>query len=230
MTKLSPKSVPESLPESSELTVASSPSLDTTTIQDLRSRLGQIDGVESVWIDEAAGVVGLLCHPAARARPIRRSAEDAIGECGLDPAHIFLETVVRTSDVPQYRVRFVQAERIPTADKNVEIRVTLDWNGQMFTASAQGESGVLIELRTAAVAALDALNQIVSEPLGVRILGVKQVRAFDSELIVVSLYRSGSQPQRFVGAVTTGEDPLRAAAVSVLNGLNRMLGSYLAIL
>jgi len=209
--------------------VASSPSLDATTVQDLRTRLEEIEGVESVWIDESAGVAGLVCQPAAGASGIRKRAEDAVSDCGLDAGQISLETVVRTSEVPQYRVRFAKAERLPKANKTVEVRVTLDWNGQLFTAAAQGESGVLIELRTAAIAALDALNQVVGESLGVRILGVKQVRAFDSELIVVSLYKAGAQPQRFVGAVTTGDDPLRAAAVSVLNGLNRMLGSYLAV-
>lgn len=191
--------------------------------------MGSIAGVESVWIDEAAGVVAVVCEPVAGAGTIRTAIAQAIEAEGVGLDHFAVETVVRTSSVPQYRVRFARAERNPTADKNVEIRVTLDWNGQLFTGSVQGEAGHIIELRTAALAALDALNQIVGEPIGVKILGVKQVRAFDSELIVVSLYHAGAQSQRFVGAVTTGEDPLRAAAVAVLNGLNRMLGSYLAI-
>lgn len=209
--------------------MASSPSLDATTIQDLRARLQDIEGVETVWIDETAGAVGLVCEPASGSNIVRDAAVTAIREAGIDADQLAIETVVRSSGVPQYRVRFAKAERTPTADKHVEIRVTLDWNGQLFSATAQGESGTIIELRTAAIAALDALNQVVGEPLGVRILGVKQVKAFDSELIVVSLYKADPQPQRFVGAVTTGEDPLRGAAVAVLNGLNRMLGSYLSV-
>ena len=52
--------------------------------------------------------------------------------------------------------------------------------------------------------------------------------AFDAGLTVVSLYRVGTPAQKLLGAVLTGNDPHRAAAVAVLNALNRTLGNLLS--
>jgi hypothetical protein len=203
--------------------------LDSAAIQLLRAKLESIPDVESVVIDESQGVIHLLCEPQAAFVPIQRLANEALASLALNEANVPLELVTRTSGVPRQRVRFLSAERMMDPDHRVRVRVALEWHGQICTGESIGENGEFIELRTAALAALNAIEKVVGEPLGVKVIGVKQVRAFDSDLMVVSMHRSNSSPQRLVGAVPGGRDPRESAAIAVLNGLNRTLGNYLNV-
>ena len=54
-----------------------------------------------------------------------------------------------------------------------------------------------------------AIQGVSPEDLHLRLIGVKQIRAFDQEITVVSLLRETNPAQRLVGAVLTTEDPLR---------------------
>lgn len=203
--------------------------LDSAALQVLRAKLEDINDVEGVVIDEGNAAICLICEPQALAQPILVSAHQALSSVGLDENAISVTTVVRTAGVTRHRVRFMGAERLVERDNRVKIRVALEWHGRICTGEATGEAGDLIELRTAAIAALSALEQIIGDQLGVKVVGVKQVRAFDSELMVVSLHRAGGSPQRLVGAVPGGRDPRASAAIAVLNGLNRTVGNYLNV-
>jgi len=125
-------------------------------------------------------------------------------------------------------VKFANLERI-VEHGVVTVRVTLEWDGVLHHGEAANEGGDLIELRTAAAAALNAIEKLLGEELHIKLVGVKQVKAFDAELMVVALYRTGDAPQRLVGSVSASGDPRRAAAVAVLNALNRVLGNYLSV-
>jgi hypothetical protein len=133
------------------------------------------------------------------------------------------------TDLTARRIKFSSIERIMERTGNVRMRVSLEWNGEIKLGEATGESGELLEQRTAASASLNALEAVVGESLGIKLVGVKHVRAFDEELMVVALYRPGPPTQRLVGSVSIDKDPRRAAAVAVLNGLNRILGTYLNV-
>jgi hypothetical protein len=114
-------------------------------------------------------------------------------------------------------------------EQRIRFTVTLEWGGSEYRGTASGEQGGALELRTVAAASLDAVLALVPADLQVRLAGVKQVRAFDADLIVVSLYRPDGTPHNLVGVVVTGTDVRRAAAVAVLNALNRLLGNYLVL-
>lgn len=203
--------------------------LDSAALQVLRAKLEAIAEVESVVIDEHTGAIHLVCEPQAAADPILRAGREAMGSVGVNEDSVILETVVRTTGITRHRVRFLTADRILEPDHRIRVKVTLEWHGQTRVGEAVGDNGEYIELRTAALAAVNAIEAVVGEPLGVKVVGVKQVRAFDSELMVVSMHRSGESPQRLVGAVPGGRDPRASAAIAVLNGLNRTLGNYLNI-
>ena len=206
----------------------SHPALDAAALQVLRVKLEDIPDVESVVVDEAASTICLICDPQALESPINSAARSALAAIGVDEDNVSLEVVVRTSGVQRHRVRFMSSDRVNEPENRVRIKVTLEWHGRVCEGSASGENGEYIELRTAAIAAVNALEAVVGEALGVRVVGVKQVRAFDTDLMVVSMHKAGSTPQRLVGAVSGGgRDPRSAAAVAVLNGLNRTLGNYL---
>lgn len=199
--------------------------LDASTAQVLRAKLEALAGVERVAVDEAAASVLIHCEPDCSPSSLRPEVDKAIASAGLEYDALSINLV--TDLAARRRVKFVGVERA-VEHEHVRIRVSLEWNGEVKTGEARGENGELIELRTSAAAALDALEKVLGENLGIRLAGVKQVRAFDAELMVIALYRSNGTPQRLVGSVTVGNDPRRAAAVAVLAALNRVLGNYLA--
>ena len=83
------------------------------------------------------------------------------------------------------------------------------------------------ELRCAAEAAVQALQQAVEREVVLELLGVKSVRAFDATVVIVSLsVRSEGNAWRMVGSYLTETDPPRAAALAVMNATNRVLGNY----
>lgn len=206
--------------------MASVSALDASTAQVLRAKLEAIEGIERVVVDETTSTVMLHCSPDANSTSLHKQIEKAIKASGVDASSLNVELL--TDLAARRRVKFANIERL--VDHNeVRIRVTLEWSGETTIGEAKGESGDLIELRTAAAAALHALEQMLHEDLHIKLVGVKQVKAFDAELMVVALYRGGDSPQRLVGSVSAAGDPRRAAAVAVLNALNRILGNYLSV-
>src|SRR5690606_2042775 len=109
-----------------------------------------------------------------------------------------LQILTRADRPVRQRVRFIGAERFQEADAVVRVRVTLEWQGSEYVGEAVGERGDLIERRTAVLAALDAVDKIVPERLGLTLAGVKVQRAFDADLMLVSLYRAGPPPGRYI--------------------------------
>ena len=103
-----------------------------------------------------------------------------------------------------------------------------DWHGlEILSTAAGGEKGPAIELRTTAHAALQAIQKLSPQELNARIIGIKAIHAFDSDLMVASILRGESAQHRLVGAVVVEDDPNAAAAMAVLSALNRTLGNFL---
>jgi hypothetical protein len=206
--------------------VASVSALDASTAPVLRAKLEALEGIERVVVDETTGAVMIHCTPDSNSTALNQQIDAAISASGLDASSLKIELL--TDLAARKRVKFAGAERL--VERNyVRIRITLEWNGEAFVGDEVGESGELVELRTAAAASLKALEKVLGEDLHIKLVGVKQVKAFDAELMVVALYRTGDSPQRLVGSVSAAGDPRRAAAVAVLNALNRILGNYLSV-
>jgi hypothetical protein len=198
------------------------------SLQQVRPLLEAIDGVRCVSVDDAQALVVLVCAADAVHATVTTAAWAALQEQGIGPDELSLEVTVRLASREQQRVRFQGVTRGHRADHRVDVTVALEWNDQLYTSTQEAERAEALELRAVAAAAVAALARIVPEAGDIRIAGVKRVRSFDAELMVASLYRPGSPPQQYVGAVVVGEDPYRAAAVAVLSALNRQLGNYLA--
>ena len=76
--------------------------------------------------------------------------------------------------------------------------------------------------------ALRALEEFAEGGLSFELIGVKHIRAFDSNLVIVSIGVRGSAGTRLVGCYLADEEMPRGAALAVLNATNRLLGNYLA--
>jgi hypothetical protein len=198
-------------------------------IPSLRDSLESLDGIVCALLDEDAARVWLVCRGDASTARVEEHARTVLAAAGMDPAPWTVSIARPEQDDSRRRVRFRNVDQEIVGGGQTRIRVTLEWQGSVYEGEALGERGMPIELRSAATAAIDALQKVSEAAAGVRLVGVKQMRAFDADLLVVALYRPGSPPQKLVGAVLMSPDPHRAAAVAVLNALNRVLGNYLAV-
>lgn len=195
---------------------------DEQDVQGLRARLEGLDGVDSVVIDQESRLLCIILHGSAAVTDVEVASREMAQGYTVHLTH-------PAERRERQRVRFASVERSVQPDQQVTFTVTLEWGGAEFSASATGEKGEALELRTAASAALAAVSALVPQDLDVRLAGIKHVRAFDAEMVVVSLFRREGQPRNLVGAVVAGSDSPRAAVTAVLNALNRLLGNYLSL-
>jgi len=125
------------------------------------------------------------------------------------------------------RLRFAEfsLERLPNG--RCRSRVLLTWlETERFTGESEGLASQAGELRCAAQACVNALTQAVQDGMGFELLGVKAVRAFDANVVIVSLaLRGEGAGQRVVGSFLSDTDAPRGAALAVLNATNRVLGN-----
>lgn len=200
--------------------------LDASACELLRARLEALDGVVRAVVETGEDVIWLICEPGAEQQPLEVASEQVLRSLGVNArdARVYVAT---HADAVRRRVCFEKLERAYQDNGLLRVRVVLEWNDDRFAGEAVGETGPAIEQRTAALAALEAIKSVLGEDKGFRLTGVKPVRAFDADMIVVSIYRTGPEPQRFVGAVMADPDPLHGAARAVLHALNRMLGNFL---
>jgi hypothetical protein len=189
----------------------------------VRERLSAIEGVEHVFIDTEVNEVCLVLRADIDPLELRDEAAAAVGDgFSITPAY-------RPERRDRQRVRFMELRRTVQPNQQISYTVTLEWAGSEYSGTVAGEKGDAVELRTISAASLAAIAALVPHDVKVRLAGVKMVRAFDAEMVVVSLYRPDDQPHSLVGAVVAGDDPRRAAATAVLAALNRLLGNYLAL-
>ena len=202
-------------------------SLDAVDLRVLRGRLEEDDQIERAVLDEEQGSVWIITPPDVHEAEVRTRVLAILQEFGLSSEDTQLEFASMNATPLRRRVRFAGAERRELRDGRVQIDAALEWQGQRYKGTAEGESGALIELRTAGQAALQAVQDLTKDEMKLRLIGVKQLRAFDTELVVASLVRTEGEMQRFVGSVLATSDPARAACLAVLSALNRTLGNFL---
>lgn len=104
--------------------------------------------------------------------------------------------------------------------------VTLEWKGsERFVGKAEGVSSAFADLRLAVEATLKALAEFTRHKDVFELVGVKSVRAFDANVVMVSvLAKREGKPVQLVGCRIAEGDPLRSAVLATLQATNRLLG------
>jgi len=131
------------------------------------------------------------------------------------------------------RLRFTRFafERTPTAHCSAEVELEYQ-PGDIVVGRAEGVAAPLGDLRLAAEATLRAIESFSNGTLHFELLGVKQMRAFDANVVIVSVICASNDPRsrerRLLGCHLAGEDPLRGAVIATLQATNRMLGNAIA--
>src|SRR5690606_36455283 len=108
----------------------------------------------------------------------------------------------------------------------VAAQVTLDWNGRLWEGSDEGVMNPASELRVSAAAALHAVERIVEKRATFSVIGVKELRVFDHDLVVVLVHCPQLDESRFIGIAMITNDRRRAAALAALNATNRVVGRF----
>ena len=206
-----------------------SASSDQTPQAILRSRLEAIPDVHRAFVEGPPWHVSLVCkHPDPNAAEVELAARSVLGQLGYLAEDVRLEVSFLSWSPQTNRVRFLGVALTNQSVTRATAAVTLEWNGAAIDASEQGEAGPVAALRLCAVATLQALEQVVRGVLRFQVVGIRVVRVFDSDLVVV-LLRTSEPPQRqLIGAALAAGTPHRAAALAVLNATNRILGNYLS--
>ena len=104
--------------------------------------------------------------------------------------------------------------------------VTLEWKGaERYVGRSEGVSSAFADLRLAVEATLRALAEFTRHKDTFELVGVKSVRAFDANVVVVSvLAKREGKPTQLVGCRIADGDPLRSAVLATLQATNRLLG------
>jgi hypothetical protein len=108
------------------------------------------------------------------------------------------------------------------------VQVELEYDGKRFVGKTEGQSSPIGDLRLGAEAAMQAVEAFAQGGLGLELMGVKLVRAFDANVVIVSCTQRTARGTRLVGCYLADRDAVRGSALAVLNATNRVLGNYLS--
>lgn len=150
--------------------------------------------------------------------------------------HMFLPTLFEANleEFPQAglpRLRFVacRLERAAAAMTRVTVELDGPVSGQRINTRAEGSTCVGGDMRLAAQAMLEALTVATKGVLKFDLIGVKPIRAFDTNVVVAAVMAHGEgMSRRLVGTAIVDEDAITGAALAALNATNRLVSPLLA--
>lgn len=203
-----------------------SPQLDEGGRERLRTDLESLDGVRRALLDGSPLAVYLVCDRGEPAQ-LEMLAGAVLARHRLDRKSVAVHVSFVAGPQPARRVRFLHARIARPSAGRAIASVALEWGGTVFENEVDGESGEPIELRSAALATLRGIEAVIGGALHFRLVGIRTLRAFDTDMVAVLLHTDhGSTP--LIGASLARESVHESAAVAVLNATNRLLGNYLA--
>ncbi len=138
------------------------------------------------------------------------------------------------SGAPAARLRFTHFafHRTQAGQCTAEVALMTP-DGRTHRGSASGQSTPLGDYRVAGDAALHALQSAVGSGIALELQGVKPVRAFDANVVIVSVTARRADeaaPHRLVGCHLSDEgDPIRSTVIAILGATNRLLGNRIAM-
>jgi len=105
------------------------------------------------------------------------------------------------------------------------VEVVLERSGRSSEARQESIGEEIVLLRCAAETTLAAIHGLLGEPERFVLVGVKRVLAFDSAVILACIRTRDEHPQRLIGCVPVGENPVLAVAHAILHATNRIIES-----
>jgi hypothetical protein len=128
------------------------------------------------------------------------------------------------------RLRFTGFDFQRTPNGVCRAAVELEWvAGDSVRGHAEGVASPLGDLRVVAEAALRAIEAFSRGALRLELIGVKTMRAFDANVVMVSVMAHTDEgPRRLLGCHLSEDDPQRGTVIATLQATNRVLGNAIA--
>lgn len=138
--------------------------------------------------------------------------------------------VVTQAQLKRERLRFVDFRFSRTPAGLCAAEVELEWlDNVRVVGKASGQSSPMGDHRIASEAALRAIELFAAGALQFELIGVKALRAFDANIVIVSIgVKRGDGPNRLLGSYLAEQDPLRGSVIAVLHATNRIMGNFIA--
>lgn len=130
------------------------------------------------------------------------------------------------------RLRFVacSVERAAAATTRVTVAVDGPSRDQRIESRAEGSTCVGGDLRLPAQAMLDVVVQATQGAVRFELIGVKLLRAFDTNVIVAAINAYGDGvSRRLIGTAIADDDPIAGAALATLHATNRFVAPLLTV-
>ncbi|MBK8248657.1 MAG: hypothetical protein IPK85_14790 [Gemmatimonadetes bacterium] len=128
------------------------------------------------------------------------------------------------------RLRFtgLHFERTPSA--RCTAIVELEWTpGDVIRGQADGIASPLGDLRVVADATLRAIESFTKGTVTLELIGVKTMRAFDANVVMVSVLARGTDGERrLLGCHLSDDNLSRSTVIATLQATNRALGNTIA--
>jgi hypothetical protein len=171
-----------------------------------------------------------LCSTPLGSAPTAPPALTLMASATPSHTNLMSPAALSQGQLKRERLRFTNFRFVRTPSGLCTAEVELEWlDGVTVVGKASGQSSPMGDLRIAAEAALRALESFSGGAIEFELAGVKALRAFDANIVIVALgVRKGEGPQRLLGSYLAERDPVRAAVISVLNATNRLLGNFIA--
>lgn len=138
--------------------------------------------------------------------------------------------VISHAQLKRERLRFTDFRFSRTPAGLCGAEVELEWvDGVRVMGRSEGQTSELGDLRIAATAALRAIESFSDGALSFELIGVRSLRAFDANVIIVSIgVKRGEGPAKLLGAYLAETDAVRGAVLATLNATNRVMGNFIA--
>lgn len=126
------------------------------------------------------------------------------------------------SEPQSSRARFIGLETDRPGVGEFHVTVGLEWRGDLYEGSADGESTGPGEMRACARATAHALEAIAGGTVKIELVALKSMRIFDRDFVTVLLRSDSMGAGSLIGAALVNESSWKAAAHAVLDATNRV--------
>jgi len=157
------------------------------------------------------------------------------GPSDTSEPHGDADSVVTQAQLRRERLRLANFSFTRTPNGQCAATVEVEWlDGEHVSGRSGGQSSPTCDMRISAEATLHALESFIKQRGGGEafrfdLLGVKALRAFDANVIIVSVGLRRPEGQiRLLGCHLAEEDQLRSTVIAILNATNRILASFIA--
>jgi hypothetical protein len=121
------------------------------------------------------------------------------------------------------RAKLLEARIEHEPGSRLRVTVALERGELVCEEELRGVGDDVMALRMAAEATMTALDRITGHPGYFALVGIKTIRAFDADVVLVCVRTTKGRPRSLMGSVPATGDLTRGAAMAVLHATNRLV-------